>query len=179
MSELKTFEIVLAEERNFTGVVKYRKTCYDKTEADKYIVEIKQKLHDAEEELHNWKAEVTRVRNEKMALFDEMSKNVYNEKMKADLAEAANTEYREDIKKLKAENERLKDKVRHYPMMAMLIEDGNEKLRATRRALYKACANWANVEVFERTVGIDDPNVEACRWALMRNKCLKKAEEYK
>lgn len=48
MSELKTFEIVLAEEINFTGVVKYRKTCYDKTEADKYIVEIKQKLHDAE-----------------------------------------------------------------------------------------------------------------------------------
>ncbi len=57
--------------------------------------------------------------------------------------------------------------------------DASMREHRLKRALYKACANWADVEVFERTVGIDDPNVEACRWALMRNKCLKKAEEYK
>lgn len=57
--------------------------------------------------------------------------------------------------------------------------DAGMRERRLKRALYKACANWADVEVFERTVGIDDPNVEANRWALMRNKCLKKAEEYK
>ena len=57
--------------------------------------------------------------------------------------------------------------------------DAGMRERRLRRALYKACANWADLEVFERTVGIDDPNVEANRWALMRNKCLKKAEEYK
>lgn len=57
--------------------------------------------------------------------------------------------------------------------------DAGMRERRLRRALYKACANWADVEVFERTVGIDDPNVEANRWAVMRNKCLKKAEEYK
>ena len=57
--------------------------------------------------------------------------------------------------------------------------DAGMRERRLRRALYKACANWADVEVFARTVGIDDPNVEANRWALMRNKCLKKAEEYK
>lgn len=57
--------------------------------------------------------------------------------------------------------------------------DAGMRERRLRRALYKACANWADVEVFERTVGIDDPNVEANRWALMRNKCLKKSEEYK
>lgn len=57
--------------------------------------------------------------------------------------------------------------------------DAGMRERRLKRALYKACANWANVEVFDRTVGIDDPNVEANRWALMRNKCLKKVEEYK
>jgi hypothetical protein len=63
-------------------------------------------------------------------------------------------------------------------MGAGLHQDEKEICRL-RRALYKACANWADAEVFERTVGIDDLNVEANRWALMRNKCLKKAEEYK
>jgi hypothetical protein len=57
--------------------------------------------------------------------------------------------------------------------------DAGMRERRLKRALYKACANWADVEVFDRTVGIDDPNVEAHRWALMRNKCLKKAAEYK
>ena len=55
----------------------------------------------------------------------------------------------------------------------------NAKIRKLYRALYKACANWADVEVFERTIGIDDPNIEAGRWAVMRNRCLKKMEEYK
>ena len=61
---------------------------------------------------------------------------------------------------------------------ATLAEKDSEN-RRLKRALYKACANWANLEVFDRTVGIDDPNVEANRWALMRNKCIKKVEEYK
>ena len=56
--------------------------------------------------------------------------------------------------------------------------DAGMRERRLKRALYKACANWADAEVFERTIGINDPNVEANRWALMRNKCLKKAEEY-
>lgn len=56
--------------------------------------------------------------------------------------------------------------------------DAGMRERKLKRALYKACSNWADVEVFERTVGIDDPNVEANRWALMRNKCLKKYKEY-
>ena len=51
-------------------------------------------------------------------------------------------------------------------------------VRRLKRALYKACANWADVEVFERTVGIDDPNIEAGRWAVMRNKCSAMAERF-
>lgn len=58
-------------------------------------------------------------------------------------------------------------------------DNASKQIRRLKRALYKACANWADVEVFERTIGIDDPNVEANRWALMRNKCLKKVEEYR
>ena len=39
MSELRAFDITLAEEGYCTGVVKYRKACYDKSEADKVIAE--------------------------------------------------------------------------------------------------------------------------------------------
>lgn len=82
--------------------------------------------------------------------------------------------------KLKAENESLKAKLENvYDAVAFNSLDTLKRERRLQRALYKACANWADVEVFERTVGIDNPNVEANRWALMRNKCLKKAEEYR
>ena len=76
--------------------------------------------------------------------------------------------------------EKLKQKLEDAKATAYAesVDAGMEN-RRLKRALYKACANWANLEVFDRTVGIDDPNVEANRWALMRNKCLKKAEEYK
>ena len=57
--------------------------------------------------------------------------------------------------------------------------DAGMRERRLKRALYKACANWADFEVFDRTAGIDDPNAEANRWALMRNKCIEKMEEYK
>lgn len=60
-----------------------------------------------------------------------------------------------------------------------VLAEKDAKIRKLKRALYKACANWADLEVFDRTVGIDDPNIEANRWALMRNRCLKKVEEYK
>lgn len=56
--------------------------------------------------------------------------------------------------------------------------DKDTEIRRLKRALYKACANWANVEVFERTVGIDDPNIEANRWAVMRNKCINMAKKF-
>lgn len=49
MSELKAFDITLAEEGYCTGVVKYRKSCYDKSEVDKVLAE-----KDAE--IWKWKA---------------------------------------------------------------------------------------------------------------------------
>ena len=39
MSELKAFDIVVAEEGYCEGIVKYRRAVYDKSEADKVIAE--------------------------------------------------------------------------------------------------------------------------------------------
>ena len=82
--------------------------------------------------------------------IEEMAQALHDAEMAKDLAEAANTEYREDIKKLKAENRRL------------------------HRALFKACANWAHF-----AVAFFSSYVVKHRWFKMENKCLKKAEEYK
>jgi hypothetical protein len=42
MSELKAFDIVVAEEGYFEGIVKYRRAVYDKSEADKVIAELEE-----------------------------------------------------------------------------------------------------------------------------------------
>lgn len=90
-----------------------------------------------------------------------------------------NVMFHDEAKYYKAEIESLKAKLESVQASAYADSvDAGMRERRLRRALYKACANWADVEVFERTVGIVDPNVEANRWALMRNKCLKKVEEY-
>ena len=54
------------------------------------------------------------------------------------------------------------------------LKDENRRLK---RALYKACANWADVVAFEETEGIGHDNSVAERWRKMESKCLKKAEE--
>lgn len=51
--------------------------------------------------------------------------------------------------------------------------------RKLKRALYKACANWADVVAFEKTEGIGYDNSVAERWRKMESKCIKKAEGYK
>jgi len=43
MSELKAFDITVAEEGYFEGIVKYRRAVYDKSEADKVIARHKYK----------------------------------------------------------------------------------------------------------------------------------------
>lgn len=47
MSELKAFDIVVAEEGNGEGIVKYRRAVYDKAEVDKVISELKADYKDA------------------------------------------------------------------------------------------------------------------------------------
>jgi len=59
------------------------------------------------------------------------------------------------------------------------VVDANMENRRLRRALYKACANWADVVAFEETEGIGHDNSVAERWRKMERKCLNKMEEYK
>lgn len=59
-------------------------------------------------------------------------------------------------------------------------EDSLEKTeRRLKRALYMACANWADVEAFANTEGIGYDNTEAEKWRKMEHKCRAKAEEYR
>ena len=75
-------------------------------------------------------------------------------------------ELRKEIESLKAS---------HYAEMV----DAGMRERRLRRALYKACANWADVVAFEETEGIGHDNSVAERWRKMERKCLNKMEEYK
>ena len=67
----------------------------------------------------------------------------------------------------------------YYPKSEVdaAIEELKDENRKLKRALYKACANWANVVAFEETEGIGHDNSVAERWRKMESKCLKKAEE--
>lgn len=78
----------------------------------------------------------------------------------------ANDAKRDEIESLKAT---------HYAEMV----DAGMRERRLKRALYKACANWADVVAFEETEGIGYDNSVAERWRKMERKCIKKAEEYK
>lgn len=51
--------------------------------------------------------------------------------------------------------------------------DAGMRERRLRRALYKACANWAHHRVFVRI------KTNEMAWENVEHKCLKKAEEYK
>ena len=84
--------------------------------------------------------------------------------------------------------ERLGDANKTYPASTLVIrkqfvdsaieelKDENSRLK---RALYKACANWADVVAFEETEGIGHDNSVAERWRKMESNCRAKAEEYK
>jgi len=85
----------------------------------------------------------------------------------------------EEIEQTRAENERLKAKLEDVQasMYCDVVDAGMEN-RRLRRALYKACANWADVVAFEETEGIGHDNSVAERWRKMESKCLAKAKEY-
>ena len=58
--------------------------------------------------------------------------------------------------------------------------DAGMRERRLKRALYKACANWAmNARIVEIEAEPLGENHESRLWAGVYDKCLKKAEEYK
>lgn len=99
--------------------------------------------------------------------------DVYEEYTRTGDDDAAQVYLKSEVDKVIAE---LNDKLRHYPMMAALIEGDNKKIRGLKRALYKACANWA-LSTLAWLDCIDQG--EPKKWSQMRQKCLAKVEEYK
>ena len=86
----------------------------------------------------------------------------------------------EVVEKYGKENAELKKKLddvqaSHYADMV----DAGMRERRLKRALYKTCANWADVVAFVETQGIGYDNSIAEKWRKMESKCIKKAEEYK
>ena len=68
--------------------------------------------------------------------------------------------------------------VKRADVDAAIAELKAENLKL-KRALYKACANWADAVAFEETEGIGYDNSVAERWRKMESKCRAKAKEYK
>ena len=92
------------------------------------------------------------------------------QKRNKDIADNAISNVESYKSKRDAEIESLK--ASHYAEMV----DAGMRERRLRRALYKACANWAHAEfLLVRFISFKFPKT----WYEMENKCLKKAEEYR
>lgn len=58
----------------------------------------------------------------------------------------------------------------------VLKSEADAEIRRLKRALYKACANWA-LSTLAWLDCVDQGELR--KWSEMRQKCLKKAEEYR
>ena len=103
----------------------------------------------------------------------------------AEEVDAAIAELKAENKKLKASSEQIMnelfDKVLIYPNETVRLEDAYKlavSLKNTKRALYKACSNWAKSERYTEATWHGDEHREAL-WAKVQDRCLKKVEEYK
>lgn len=82
------------------------------------------------------------------------------------------------IAELKSENKMLKAKLENVQASARADSvDAGMRERRLRRALYKACANWA--KSFKTTAEMLGAHADAVKWDNVERKCLKKAEEYR
>ena len=109
--------------------------------------------------------------------------DVYEEYIKTGDDDAAQVYLKSEVDSFIDELKREHHKERHEyidmvaQLKAKLVEQESEN-RKLKRALYKACANWADVVAFEETEGIGHDNSVAERWRKMERKCLKKAKEF-
>lgn len=82
-----------------------------------------------------------------------------------------------DVVDANMKNVKLKDKLDSMAQQfSKYVVDAHNRERKLKRALYKACANWA-LSTLAWLDCIDQG--EPRKWSEMRQKCLKKAEEYK
>lgn len=143
---------------------------YDADEVEAAIDELKSSHH--------------KERHEYIKMIAELKARISDlEKLNHDLCERVteNDDIRlhwEEIEQTRAENERLKKKLEDVQATAYADSvDAGMRERRLCRALYKACAMWA-----DRTkliCGIFGSNANKEKWRKMENKCRAKAEEYK
>lgn len=107
----------------------------------------------------------------------EKDRYYYNEKK----VDAVLAEKDAAIAKLNAENERLKKCeiwMKQHFYCEEVIACESAKNRRLKRALYKACANWARSERYTEATWHGDEHREEL-WANVQAKCRAKAEKYK
>ena len=130
------------------------------------------------------------------AAIAELKQKLHDAEMAKDDAEAANTEYREDIRKLKAENERLNTRLSESAMK-VYKHHNKQTLRALWLARAKRAADRARIFYFcdmETELDIEGFSYDSQKkkghkklaarlwriiWLKVERKCRSKAEEYK
>ena len=176
-----------------------------KEDVDNAIAELKEENKLLKEHIAN--GDVSRI-----TWIDEvieLKQKLHDAEMAKDLAEAANTEYREDIKKLKDKNEKLKEKLQNLNdaycrldamyqidtgIACKVFGQGSvncKALRATRRALLLMCSKRAKAEAYAEDImadlllrggtsmAVDYHRFERDKWNKKAEICKAKAEEYK
>ena len=89
-------------------------------------------------------------------------------------------ELKEVMNVMQVSGERIPSGYYKKPEVDAVLAAKDAENRRLKRALYKACANWAmNARMVEIEAKPWGENHESRLWAGVYDKCLKKAEEYK
>lgn len=137
---------------------------YDKNEVDAAITYMKAENERLSNALDKERSETIKYMDELCNAKNEIERltiDKRNVELRADAADSA--------------IEKLKKKMDDYHLMSDIRR---AKIKELKRALYKACANWARSERYTEATWHGDEHREEL-WANVQAKCLKKAEEYK
>lgn len=129
---------------------------YDKSEVDEAIAELKDELHGVDNQWNEQCKEIAelKAKNRVLQSFYDLHGNVdnYIDQLKAKLESVQASAYADSV-------------------------DAGMRERRLRRALYKACAMWADrTRLICSVFGSNAPKI---RWERMYEKCLAMAEKYK
>lgn len=139
---------------------------YDIDEVDAAIAELKQKLHDVDNKWNEQCKEIAelKAKNRVLQSFYDLHGNVdnYIDQLKAKLESVQATAYADSV-------------------------DAGMRERRLKRALWIARSEWARSSALSYHLIEDHPNKDvaatynrkANKWEKVKDKCLKKAEEYK
>ena len=144
---------------------------YFKDKVDPVISELKAENRRLNNALDKERSETIKYMDELCNAKNEIERltiDKRNDELRADVADGT-------VEKLKAENEKLKQKLEDAKATAYTESvDAGMRERRLRRALYKACANWA-LSTLAWLDCIDQG--EPRKWSEMVQKCRAKAKE--